>query len=256
MTEITGPQPGSILLRATRGCLKWESIDATSAPNSSDHGGASGMSQGIYYHGRRDQPTVALTFDDGPNPPRTDEILEILASRGARATFFVIGKWVERWPDGLRRMLQAGHAIGNHSYSHSRPAADFDRADAVIGNLTGMPTRFLRAPYFDYSRCGQSAVAMSSSVRTVHCDVNPSDYLPRDPDRIVSECLRARSGSIIVLHDGAEHDDKRLARPMPLVAALPRIIDGLTSKGYRLVGLDEMELVEGEELTAFASSPR
>jgi len=60
------------------------------------------------------------------------------------------------------------------------------------------------------------------------------------------------------LHDGAEDDDeaKRLARPMPLVAALPRIIDGLTSKGYRLVGLDEMELVEGKELTAFASSPR
>jgi len=182
--------------------------------------------------------------------------LDILASRGALATFFVLGKWVERWPDAFRRIVRAGHAIGNHSYGHSRPAADFDRADTVIANITGMPTRFLRAPYFDYSRCGQSKVAMSSVVKTVHCDVNPSDYLPRDPDRILSECLRSRSGSIIVLHDGAEDDDKRLARPMPLVAALPRMIDGLMSKGYRLVGLDEMELVEGEELTAFASSPR
>jgi peptidoglycan/xylan/chitin deacetylase (PgdA/CDA1 family) len=216
------------------------------------------LSKEIYYHGRRDQPTVALTFDDGPNPPRTDEILEILASRGARATFFVVGKWVERWPDAFRRIHQAGHAIGNHSYSHSRPAADFDRAEAVIGSFTGMPTRFLRAPYFDYRGCRRSPVALSSSVKTVQCDVNPSDWSHRGPDRIVAGCLRARSGSIIDLHDGAEDDDeaKRLARPRPLVAALPRIIDGLTSKGYRLVGLDEMELVEGKELTAFASSPR
>ena len=64
------------------------------------------MSFPIYTHGRRDQAKVALTFDDGPNPPRTDQILEILASHNARATFFVIGKWAERWPDLPDRRLE------------------------------------------------------------------------------------------------------------------------------------------------------
>jgi peptidoglycan/xylan/chitin deacetylase (PgdA/CDA1 family) len=209
----------------------------------------SGRSPKVYYHGRRNRPTVALTFDDGPNPPRTDEILEILASRRVRATFFVIGKWVERWPDAFECIRRAGHVIGNHSYSHDNPSADFDRAEAVIQHFTGTPSSFLRAPYFDTTLCCQSAVALSPSVKIVACDVGPGDWLFSNPDDIVDRCLdgNVRGGSIIDLHDGAEidNDAERLARPRPLVTALPRIIDGLISKGYRLVGLDEMELVEG-----------
>ena len=67
----------------------------------------------IYYvRGRTDGPKIALTFDDGPNPPRTEEILEILAAKGARATFFVIGKWAERWPRTLERIVAGGHVVG------------------------------------------------------------------------------------------------------------------------------------------------
>ena len=184
------------------------------------------MALGIYTHGRRDQPTVALTFDDGPNPPVTDQILDILAQREVRATFFPIGRWVERWPQAFARMVAAGHVIGNHSYQHDRCRGDFDRAEVVLA------------------------------------DVNPADYSRTDPDeigRLTLESDQLQGGSIIDLHDGGEMEDDatRLSRPQPLLEALPRIIDGLRERGLTPVGLDEMELVDPAEWPPRASlTPR
>jgi len=86
------------------------------------------MSLFFYMHGRRDEPKVALTFDDGPNPPRTDEVLEILANARVRATFFVIGKWVTAFPQAFERIVRAGYVIGNHSYEHHYHVSDYDQA--------------------------------------------------------------------------------------------------------------------------------
>lgn len=207
------------------------------------------MPLAIYTHGRRDQPKVALTFDDGPNHPRTDQVLEILASRQVRATFFVIGKWVERWPDALLRIARAGHVIGNHSYLHDRNVGDFDRAEAVIASVIGRPTRFVRAHYFRFDLCQHSPLARSSAVKIVDADVNPADWSQTDPDEIVRRTLGAEDlagGSIIDLHDGAELEDDavRLARPLPMIEGLPHMIDELHARGFTLVGLDEMELVD------------
>jgi peptidoglycan/xylan/chitin deacetylase (PgdA/CDA1 family) len=211
------------------------------------------MSLLIYTHARRDQPKVALTFDDGPNPPRTDQVLAILASRKVRATFFVIGKWVERWPQSLERMVKAGHVIGNHSYLHDPDLGDFDRAEAVIANITGRPSQFLRAHYFRFHLCLQSPFARSSAVSIVDADVNPADWSQTDPTEIVRRTLEAEQlagGSIIDLHDGAEteNDAVRLARPLPMIEALPKLIDELQARGFALVGLDEMELLEPKQL--------
>ena len=202
-----------------------------------------------YTHGRRDQMTVALTFDDGPNPPRTDQVIEILNSRGARGTFFVLGKWVERWPQAFRRIVESGHAVGNHSHLHQTNLGDFDRAEAVIGNLLGRPTRLLRAHYFNFFTCLYSPVALSKDMKIVDADVNPADYAKTEPHAIVEATLNDPSlagGSIIDLHDSTESDDDalRLARPLPMIEALPAIVDGLQSRGFELVGLDEMELVD------------
>ena len=207
------------------------------------------MSFLIFKHGHRGQPKVALTFDDGPNPPRTDQVLEILASRKVRATFFVIGKWAERWPQTLERMIRAGHVIGNHSYLHDPSLGDFDRAEAALGNITGRPITFLRAHYFHYHLCAHSTVALSPETRVVDSDVNPADWSLSNADEIVRRCLEAKElggGSIIDLHDGSEteNDGDRLKRPLPMIAALPRVIDGLISRGFKLVALDEMELVD------------
>lgn len=205
-----------------------------------------------YTHGRRDQMKVALTFDDGPNPPRTDQVIEILNSRGARGTFFVLGKWVERWPEAFLRIVETGHAVGNHSYLHQTHVGDFDRAEAAIGNLLGRPTQFLRAHYFNFFTCLYSPVVLAPGMKIVDADVNPADYAKTDPDAIVEATLNdpaLAGGSIIDLHDSTESDDDalRLARPLPMIEALPNIIDGLQARGFELVGLDEMELVDPVE---------
>lgn len=202
-----------------------------------------------YTHGRRDQMKVALTFDDGPNPPRTDQVIDILNSRGARGTFFVLGKWVERWPEAFLRIIEGGHAVGNHSHLHQAHLGDFDRAEAVIGNLLGRPTRFLRAHYFNFFTCLYSPVALAPEMKIVDADVNPADYAQTDPEAIVAATLdhpALAGGSIIDLHDSTESDDDamRLARPLPMIEALPAIIDGLRARGFELVSLDEMELVD------------
>ncbi|MCY3865825.1 MAG: polysaccharide deacetylase family protein [Chloroflexi bacterium] len=210
------------------------------------------MSLKYYTHGRRDQMKVALTFDDGPNPPRTDQVIEILNSRGARGTFFVLGKWVERFPQAFQRIVKSGHCVGNHSYLHEAHLGDFDRAEAAIGNLLGRPTRFLRAHYFNFFTCLYSPVALSRDMKIVDADVNPADYAKSDPQAIIDATLQAPAlagGSIIDLHDGREMDDdaRRLASPLPMIEALPAIVDGLKGRGFQLVGLDEMELVDAIE---------
>jgi peptidoglycan-N-acetylglucosamine deacetylase len=218
------------------------------------------MDISIYTHGRRDQPKVALTFDDGPNPPRTDQILDILASRGVRATFFVIGKWVDRWPHACQRIIDAGHVIGNHSYLHDPDLGDFDRAEAVIAHMTGKPSRFLRVHLFHFHVCRQSPLALSSEVKIVDADVNPADWSRTKAEEILHHTLEAgqlQNGSIVDLHDGAEteNDAVRLARPLPLVEALPTLIDTLQARGFSLVGLDEMELVDPRTWPSDGSEP-
>jgi peptidoglycan-N-acetylglucosamine deacetylase len=208
-----------------------------------------------YNHARRDQPTVALTFDDGPNPPRTDQLLEILASKKVRAAFFVIGKWVERFPRALERIATAGHVVGNQSYLHVRNIGDFDRAEAAIAAITGRPSAFLRFHYLNnFAVVLQSPLAMSSDVKVIYADVNPADYTASDPDEIVQRVLESQNlanGSVINLHDGSETEDDaaRLSRPLPTIAALPRLIDGLRAKGLEPVGLDEMEFNQPYEWT-------
>ncbi len=206
-----------------------------------------------YSHARRDRPVVALTFDDGPNPPRTDEILEALSTCRARASFFVIGKWAERFPRSLARIAAAGHVVGNHSYAHLREIGDFERAEATIAEVTGERSRFLRVHYLDnFAVVPQSPFAMSPEVRIIYADVNPADYAQRDPGEIVRRVLTAPhlgNGSIIDLHDGAETEDAavRLRRPLPTIEALPAIIDGLRARGLEPVGLNDMDFGDCEE---------
>jgi len=203
----------------------------------------------IYRHGARSGDGVALTFDDGPNPPITEQMLAILAAHGARATFFVMGKWVERYPETLRRTVAAGHLVGNHTYAGRRNIGDYDEAETVIGHVTGRPCRYFRAHAFDYGAYFQSTVARLPGNVVVDADVNPSDYACADPDEIVRRVLEhpeLEPGSVVDLHDGSETEDAsvRLLRPQATLAALPRLIDGLKARGLRCVRLDELDLVE------------
>ncbi len=202
----------------------------------------------IYRHGSRDEPKVALTFDDGPNPPRTDEVLDILANAGVRATFFLLGKWVIAHADAVERIVRAGHGIGNHSFTHRRGRCDFDQAETAIAGITGRESRFVRAPEFDYAGLVQWVPAYESGMRVIGAEVDSRDYASRSAETILANVLDNRDlqpGSIIVLHDGSESDSprERLSRPRPMIEALPRIIDGLRARGLEPEGLNEMTLM-------------
>lgn len=202
-----------------------------------------------FTHGSRDVARVAVTFDDGPSPPRTEQVLDILAAEGCQATFFVIGKWVERWPKTVRRILAGGHVIGNHSHTHELGRGDYDEAEAVISHVTGSASRFARAPAFDYASCEQSPLITSGELVLVDADVNPSDWAKTDADDIADAILsdpNLQAGSIIDLHDSSEQADtaRRLARPVPMIEALPTVLRTLRQRGFDVVGIDRLELVQ------------
>ena len=201
----------------------------------------------VYIHGLRTQPKVVLTFDDGPNPPCTEQVMAILEDHGIHAAFFVFGKWAERFPRTVERLLAAGHVVGNHGHSGQRLVGDFDDAEIVISHLTGRPSRFLRAHTFNHAIYFQSVVAHLPLSRAIGLDVDGADWCAEDADTVVRNVLespRLGPGSIINLHDGAEFEEAsvRLKRAQPMLEALPRIIAGLEARGLACVGLDELVL--------------
>jgi peptidoglycan/xylan/chitin deacetylase (PgdA/CDA1 family) len=180
---------------------------------------------------------VALTFDDGPNPRATPAILGELTRAGVKATFFVIGRQAERYPDLVRREVAAGMTIGDHTWDHQRltgrPAAFVTGELARVRNLLarfGVHVALFRPPYDQYSPKTVS-LASSLSMRTVLWTVDPADYTNPGTDAIVRRVLtRVRPGVIILLHDGGGKRNQT-------VAALPTLIKSLRARGYSFDGL-------------------
>jgi len=188
--------------------------------------------------GPADKKLIALTFDDAPHPLTTPLLLKALAQTGTRATFFLVGENVKRYPDLAWRIVAGGHEIASHSYSHDRlqylpPAAakqDLDQADAILRRLTGRPPRFFRPPGGGFS-AGVLALAASRHYTVALWSNNPGDYLIPTADGIVTRVLRKlRPGEVVLLHDAGPQTAQ----------ALLRIIPEARSRGYRFVTLSEM----------------
>lgn len=188
--------------------------------------------------GPTDKKLIALTFDDAPHPLTTPLLLKALAQTGTRATFFLVGENVKRYPDLAARIVAGGHEIGNHSYSHPRlqflsPAAakeELDRADAILRRLTGRPPRFFRPPGGGFST-GVLALAAQHHYTLALWSNNPGDYLIPTADGIVTRVLRKlRPGEVVLLHDAGPQTAE----------ALTRIIPEARSRRYQFVTLSEL----------------
>ena len=194
---------------------------------------------------------VALTFDDGPNEPYTGQILDVLRERNIKATFFVVGVNATRHPETLLRIMDEGHAIGNHTWSHpllstltsTWIAAEIEQGAEVIESLSGRRPRLFRPPGGDRGDPGHlQRVCRRLECLTVMWSVNADDdddYAIPEVDPIVERVLRqVEPGAIVLLHDG----DGLKTQPYKgsTVQALPRILDGLISQGYRLVTVPEL----------------
>jgi peptidoglycan/xylan/chitin deacetylase (PgdA/CDA1 family) len=204
---------------------------------------------------------VALTFDDGPDPVFTPRVLDILAQFGGRATFFVIGKRAEQYPEIIRAIAEAGHEVGNHTYTH-RPLwllpprqtrEEIDRCTHVLTTILGEPPRYFRPPW------GQSnfaAIRHSTRVRQqwVLWSLRGEGWVPlARPEMIVRTVARQlHPGAIIDLHDGGG-----FARtPARLVAALPGLLRLLQERGYRSLTLSELLAQEPAASTSVTLTSR
>ena len=194
--------------------------------------------------GPRDSRAIALTFDDGPGE-QTSLVLDILRKAGVRATFFLCGANVDRFPDIARRIAEEGHEIGNHTYSHPRLlgrtpgkiALEIDRAQKVIAHRTGRPSRLFRPPY-GLRWFGLFTILQRDGLTNVMWSVNGKDW--RTPaGRIVERVLRAaHPGAIILLHDAVPPRAK--GDRTATVEALPLILQELAGQ-YRFVAVSEMQ---------------
>lgn len=191
---------------------------------------------------------VALTFDDGPTPPATDQILDVLKAYGVTATFFVNGRWVDRFPETLRRIQREGHAIGNHTYSHlflylktrRRMAAEIDRTQEAIERVAGFQPRIFRCPY-GVRWFGLFSVLRRRGMTAVQWSDTGFDWIKKNtPDDIARKTLRhLRDGSVILLHDGCGAKLPEEADHSFTVKALPAIIAEVRRRGLEFVPVTE-----------------
>jgi len=186
---------------------------------------------------------IALTFDDGPNPAATPRILDTLRSENVVATFFLLGKHVERWPELAKRVADEGHAIGNHGYFHRKLEMrsrayvrdDLERGTAAILAATGTRPKFLRAPH-GFRNPWVTPIARSLEQATVGWTLGVWDS-DRPGERAIAQRAidGSRPGTILLLHDGDGYDPE--GDRLQTAAALPLIIDGLRDRGYEFASL-------------------
>ncbi len=178
-------------------------------------------------------PIAYLTFDDGPHPVHTPDLLDVLARHGAHATFFQVGADVERHPELARRVAGEGHAVGNHSWSHP-DLSQLDAADAIeelarttalLADVLGRPPTFFRPPY---GRLGPTtrADAAAAGLETVLWDVSPEDWSCPGVDAIVSRVLGGiEDTSIVLFHDGGGDRSQT-------VTAIDKLLSVLSARGF------------------------
>lgn len=187
---------------------------------------------------------VALSFDDGPTRAGVDAMLPILARHDTRATFFLVGRHLEQEPGQARRLLAAGHELGNHSYSHQRMwglfaggyEAEIRRTDALL-RREGAAPRFFRPPY-GKRLTGLPIAVERTGYRTIMWSFE-DPLTETDPRAYADQVLaQVEPGAVIVMH--VMYRSGQAARD-----ALPLILDGLKARGYRAVTVGELLRHEG-----------
>lgn len=183
----------------------------------------------------KDSPKIALTFDDGPHPYYTEQLLDGLKERGVRASFFVMGKQAESCPELILRMQAEGHLIGNHTYSHlqlsrsNRAAfkAELVKTNELLCSITGEEPQYVRPPYGSWDKSLERELSMVP----VFWNVDPLDWCSKDTAGIVRKVMgKVKENAVILMHD---------EYPTSVTAAL-QIVDLLQSQGYEFVTVDEL----------------
>ncbi|MBC8136626.1 MAG: polysaccharide deacetylase family protein, partial [Fibrella sp.] len=215
-----------------------------------------GPCEGIW-KGQTTERIVALTFDDGPNPSpnRTPALLNALQEVKASATFFVVGKMVEKSPELVTRMFNEGHEIANHSFSHpnltyltaSAVERELCRTSVAVRDLTGVRPRFYRPPGGNFNtQTVDAARALGLAGAYWTLDAIRLETAPLPPRELTKYVLQnVRPGSIVLLHNAPDNT----------VAAVPDIVRGLRERGYKIVTMSEL-LKRSKPILKTAATPK
>ncbi|MBF9041899.1 polysaccharide deacetylase family protein [Rhodobacterales bacterium HKCCE4037] len=185
------------------------------------------------------QPYLAMTFDDGPHPNLTPQLLDMLRARGIRATFFVIGRNAARYPQILQRMVADGHEIGNHTWSHpslyghsdASVLNQVDRTNVAVYQAVGRPPVTMRPPYGNLYDRQRLMLHQARGMPTILWSVDTLDW-QRPGSSVVAQRMvhGCHSGGVILAHD--IHS--------ATVQAMPAALDGVTGRGFRFVTVSEL----------------
>jgi peptidoglycan/xylan/chitin deacetylase (PgdA/CDA1 family) len=207
---------------------------------------------GRTFVGNRGQNTaghreIALTFDDGPNDPYTFQLLELLAKRDVRATFFMIGNYVDRRPEIAGAVANAGHAVGNHTYTHPnlifqsqwQLRDEISRCDRALRDAIGERRTKLFRPPFGGRRPATLRTVRAMGFTPIMWNVTGFDWNAKSSESIERHvATKIRGGDVVLLHDGG-HLRSGTDRSFT-VQATERVIDRYLSEGYRFVTIPDM----------------
>ncbi len=181
---------------------------------------------------------IAVTFDSAWNDDDIDKIISVLNEHNCPSTFFVTGDWAERFPESLKKLYNAGHEIGSHSYNHTLYStlskeeiiADMDKCDGVIESVLGFKPSIMRAPSGDYTN--NSILATKETNRfCIQWDVDSLDWKELSEEEMKNRIFdRVQPGSILLFHNGTKQT----------ADALPGILTALKADGYTFVKVSDL----------------
>ncbi|MGB8010226.1 MAG: polysaccharide deacetylase family protein [Terriglobales bacterium] len=206
--------------------------------------------------GIRGSKQIALTYDDGPNDPHTLKLLDVLAKHSVRATFFMIGRFVQQRPDIARAVAQAGHVIGNHTFTHpqlifksaEQTGAELMQCRSALQDAVGEHSNLFRPP-FGGRRPGTLRIARSLGLETVMWNVTGYDW-NAPPAAVIEKKVerQMRGGDVILLHDGG-HLALGADRAQTVIGT-ENLIRRFKDQGYEFMTVEEMRAVSQQPSVA------
>lgn len=183
------------------------------------------------------RPKIAMTFDDGPNPEFTVQVLDLLKKYDVKATFFMVGSYIERYPELAKRISEDGHYLGNHSYSHpdysklsdQEILSEIDQTQQIIKQVTGKECQYYRMPY---GAGGKRVYQLLPNLTSITWNTDTGDWYLTEPTAIFEQIMSQLSDDMIVLlHDTNQNS----------VDVLAKLLPELKERGYVFVGPTEVK---------------
>lgn len=202
----------------------------------------------VYRVDNGEEKTIAISFDAAWGADKTKKIVDILKERNVKATFFLVGFWVDGYKDEVTYIADNGMEIGNHSKNHlhmstldsHKAKEEIEYVNLAVRNLTGVTPKVFRAPFGEYDDKVISCVEECGMI-PIQWDVDSLDWKGISAEEIVNRVVgKTTSGSIILCHNNSDH----------ILEALPVILDELTEKGYKFVTMSELVYAENYTIDA------